>query len=488
MLHAKQKLLKTVIAAAIATSFLGGTAWSQRPRRPNETERTPRPVPAKKVKGPRALGVIEIAPNGKAARLVPITILVGDQWYDAGLYMASPVPMALDSETVYEGETAGEPAGLFTVTAAQQLGEDWFGVGKWKPKGSEPAPKKVVDGKSGGASSGDDERPVLRRPHASSSESSAPSTPPASAPSAPAATPTSAQPGATNPGTTTASAAPTSEPTTADSKTADAKPVAQTPATPPEENSNRPTLRRGKPGVEQAESIPFPTSPADFKPGAKPGATGKAGELPPEPHFRMIAAISDAGGPEPHSYVFHTNPGEREEYTRQMIALASQSLQKFVTAHSKGLHAPAVTAENSRLDIFDISSNNEPVLVLTVRIPPSEAVAAKSTVAKTTSSATKKKLPQPVAAPPANVSGVEYDATIVARVAVTGELRKLFESVTDSTRLDAYPKLDLIDVVDANGDSVGELLFRETYDRGHAYVLYRAGMDKLWPLFESSQR
>ncbi len=474
-----------MFAAAVLSLILGGPAWSQRPPRHNESEEGPRPAPRKKEKekGPRALGIIEIAPNGKAARLVPITILVGDQWYDAGLYMASPVPMALDSQTVYEGETAGEPAGLFTVTAAQQLGENWFGVGTWKPKGSEPAPKKVAEGKPG-ASSDDDERPVLKRPHTSSTESSTPST------TAPATTTTTAQPGAPTPGATTASNAPTAEPKT-ETKSADAKPPVQTPAAPPEENANRPTLRRGKPGVEQAESIPFPTSPADLRPtvGSKPGVPAKAGELPPQPQFRMIAAISDAGGPEPRSYVFHTNPGEREEYTRQMTALASQSLQKFVAARSKGLHAPAVTAENSRLDIFDISSNNEPVLVLTVRIPASEAAAAKSAVAKTAPSSTKsRKPPQPVAAPPANVSGVEYYETIVARVAVTGELRKLFESVTDSTRLDAYPKLDLIDVVDANGDSVGELLFRETYDRGRAYILYRAGMDQLWPLFESSQR
>lgn len=474
MLHGKHTLLKTALAAITLFSILGGTAWSQRPPRPNENEEGPRPVPRKKEKGPRALAVIEIAPNGKAARLVPITILVGDKWYDAGLYMATPVPMALDSQTVYEGETAGEPAGLFTVNAAQQIGDNWFGMGTWKPKGSE-APKKTAAAKPT-VSSDDDERPVLRRPGNSSSASSKPSTPPATT------NPTPAGQSSTSP----AANAPTTE-----QKAADAKPAAQPTAPTPEENAARPTLRRGAPGVEQAESIPFPTSAAASKPatGAKPGAMGKPGDSPPQPVFKMIAAISDAGGPEPRSYVFHTNPGEREEYTRQMIELASKSLQKFVASRSKGVQAPTVTAANSRLDIFDISSNNEPVLVLTVRIPASEATAAKTAAAKTGTSATKtRKPPQPATAPAANVSGVEYDATIVARVAVTGELRKLFESVTDSTRLDAYPKLDLIDAVDANGDMVGELLFRETYDRGRAYVLYHVGMDRLWPLFESSQR
>jgi hypothetical protein len=464
MLHGKQTLLKLVIVAFVSFSMLGGTAWSQRSLRQDEGEQTPRPVPRKKVKGPRALAVIEIAPNGKSARLVPITILVGDQWFDAGLYMASPVPMALESQTVYEGETAGESAGLFTVTAAQEIGENWFGVGTWKPKGSESAPKKVVVDKPSNATSEDEDRPVLRR-----SGSSKPSTPPTTSTTAPAAQ---------------ASATPPTASSTSESKSTETQPGAHSPAANPEENSNRPTLRRGAPGIEQAESIPFPTSTV----ASKPGVAGKPGDLPPQPAFRMIAAISDAGGPEPRSYVFHTNPGERQEYTRQMIDLASKALQKFVAFRFKGAQAPVVTAENSRLSIFDISSNNEPVLILTVRIPASEATAAKSTTAKTTMTTKNRKPPQPVAAQAANVSAIEYDATIVARVAVTGELRKLFDSVTDSTRLDAYPRLDLIDAVDANGDSVGELLFRETYDRGHAYVLYRVGMDQLWPLFEGSQR
>src|SRR5271166_2175484 len=57
-------------------------------------------------KGPRAIGLIELAPDGKA-RLIPIAILVEGQYYDAGAYKASPVPMALWSETVYEGIRTG---------------------------------------------------------------------------------------------------------------------------------------------------------------------------------------------------------------------------------------------------------------------------------------------------------------------------------------------------------------------------------------------
>src|ERR1700693_5424365 len=56
----------------------------------------------KAIKGARALGRVELAANGKA-RLVPITILYDGEYYDASAYKASPVPMALESGTIYEG-------------------------------------------------------------------------------------------------------------------------------------------------------------------------------------------------------------------------------------------------------------------------------------------------------------------------------------------------------------------------------------------------
>jgi hypothetical protein len=72
-------------------------------------------------------------------------------------------------------------------------------------------------------------------------------------------------------------------------------------------------------------------------------------------------------------------------------------------------------------------------------------------------------------------------------VDVNNDVRKLFEAVTDTSHLDAIPRLQLIDCVDANGDQAGELLFRQLYDRSRAFVLYRVGMDQLWELFEGAQ-
>ena len=72
------------------------------------------------------MGLVQLLPNGKA-RLVPITILYDGEFYDASAYKASPVPMALESGTVYEGMRTGVSQGLFTVTSALQGNNTWIG-------------------------------------------------------------------------------------------------------------------------------------------------------------------------------------------------------------------------------------------------------------------------------------------------------------------------------------------------------------------------
>ena len=68
----------------------------------------------KQDKGPRAVGLLELASDGKA-RLIPIAIMVDGKFYDASAYKASPVPFAIWGETVYEAERTGVSQGLFTV-------------------------------------------------------------------------------------------------------------------------------------------------------------------------------------------------------------------------------------------------------------------------------------------------------------------------------------------------------------------------------------
>src|SRR5580698_7881701 len=72
----------------------------------------------RKLTGPRALGLLEISPSGKVT-LLPIVIMIDGEFYDASAYKAAPVPLALYTDTVYEGMKTGVSQGLFTVTTAQ---------------------------------------------------------------------------------------------------------------------------------------------------------------------------------------------------------------------------------------------------------------------------------------------------------------------------------------------------------------------------------
>ena len=77
------------------------------------------------------MGLLQLAPSGKA-HLIPITILYDGEFYDASAYKAAPVPMALESGTVYEAVRAGVSQGLFTVSSALRGNNTWTGEGTWQ--------------------------------------------------------------------------------------------------------------------------------------------------------------------------------------------------------------------------------------------------------------------------------------------------------------------------------------------------------------------
>jgi hypothetical protein len=195
----------------------------------------------------------------------------------------------------------------------------------------------------------------------------------------------------------------------------------------------------------------------------------------------MYPAISDAGGPDPRSYIFEWIKGEEEDRRKQMLDLAQEQLRLYLNHQAKG-SITAVPArsktmstgrkqlsksrdpalENVQLRTFDLWANNQPVLVLSAEahLPPPSAT-------------------------PADPTDPSYTITLVARTDIYNNLHKLYVGVTDKYHLDVTPQLELIDAVDVDGDGRGELLFRETSDAGSGYVIYRATVDKLWKLFDT---
>jgi len=472
-------------------------------------EKPPEEKKPKKVKGPRAVGVLQLNSKGKGT-LIPIAILVDGKFRDASVYKADPVPMALDSGTIYEVEETGDSQGLFTVSGALHSGtagsvNPWLGQGSFLPNGSEEAKstRKAENVPRGLDNTDSDAPPRLTRGNAGKAGASNTSSGTGSNTAGTAATTAGAEssgkPGATGASSgspsqstkgssTTASggapagqdapksgaAAASEKPVDQSGKSADKASQDQASQGQTAENYYRPTLRRGRP----TQSAPEDEDEPALKTG-KTEAAGVPGGASATP-LRLVPAISDSGGPDPRAYKFFWKAGEDEERRNQMLALAGDEVRAYANAQAKNRipanppatktsaarhKAPAKPAqpifENIQFRAFDLWLNNQPVMILSAEAQmPSETGAAASDL-------------------------YTYSITLAARTDIYGNLRKLYAGVTDKFHLDVTPRLELIDAVDADGDGRGELLFRETTDGGSGYVIYRATGDTLWKMFDS---
>jgi hypothetical protein len=387
---------------------------------------------ARKERGPRALAVLEWV-NGKA-RLAPVSIYYNNRFYDAGVYKASPVPMALEPGTVYEVAQQGVSEGLFTISHAVQSKRAWFGEGRWQP--SKPSPETAqpkLKPVPKAAMPDEDAPPVLRRPGSSAAEKR-------------------------------------EEPKPAPGKeTAAQPPSAPAPPASPEveEDPNRPVLRRGKPAKAQGEEAP----PPPLKGAGAGKAAGSA----------ALVAISDAVAQDLRPFTFEMRPQELERYRRELTVMAGAEILRYANARPgpkpqtaasppksaavpprRGAAQTSVAPEpkltGTQVHVFDLTLYNEPMLVFTAAAP--------------------------AAGDPLSGKAFEFYITLAARLESDGGLRKLFAGVTDTAHLDARPRLELIDAVDADGDNRGELLFRQVWEVGRSYVIYRVTRDTLVELFE----
>ena len=75
---------------------------------------------------------------------------------------------------------------------------------------------------------------------------------------------------------------------------------------------------------------------------------------------------------------------------------------------------------------------------------------------------------------------------MIARVDFDGVPQKLAASVTDSSRLDVAPRLELIDAVDVDGDGPAELLFREYSFDEKSFIIYGVGRSTVTKVFEGA--
>jgi hypothetical protein len=210
---------------------------------------------------------------------------------------------------------------------------------------------------------------------------------------------------------------------------------------------NRPILKRGKPQEEQAVAI------KDNTPTKKP-------VVPPPGMSTYQVGVSDASPSEEHQYKWSwANPEEEQKMKTQAEKMALAA----VADYAKRVNGPKPgKLEDVKISAYDLSYSNSPDIILSARVLPE---ASKSPARRGEKTAD--------AAASVSSSGREYYVTIVGREDIYAQLQKSFGVATDNKHLDAFPRMELIDAVDADGDGNGDLLFRSTNDTGSSFVIYR---------------
>jgi hypothetical protein len=507
-------------------------------KRPNDVpeEKPAEPKKTKPVKGPRALGILQLSGNGKAS-LIPIAILIDGKFHDASVYKADPVPMALDGGTVYEVEKTGRSEGLFTVKGALHSKNPgspspWIGSGSYVLNGAEVAKTShKAEDRPVGMDDSTDAPPRLTREKESKAETASdaspgngsgasagkgsPEKPGSATPSGSSQQPTtgsgaggSSNPGSSNPGSSNpgsseqgssgqggqksgasasgqegkdpaATGQTSSSQGSQDSKSQGSPPSSQASSSEGQTgNYYRPTLRRGKPtetAPEEDESAPK-TDASKVDKAASPATAVTANQIA----VQLLPAISDAGGPDPQSYEFFWKEGEEDERRAQMLALATTEVRSYVQALERNaIPAKAPAAKTGGSAHKPPAKPAQPAFE-NVQFRAFDLWKNSQPVMILSAEAHLAPAPGSVATLP----GV-YNVAIAAKTDIYGNLRKLYTGVTDKFHLDVTSRLELIDAVDADGDGRGELLFHETTDVGSGYVIYRATADRLWKMFDS---
>jgi hypothetical protein len=356
----------------------------------------------------RATALLEVTTDTVGVvsiRVIPIAILDNGRFWDAGIYKATPRPMALENGIVYEAQKSGVPAGYVTIINGVNS-NGWTALGKWQPvvtaKKTEAPPTPPAD-----------ERPILRRGDSAGAASPAP-TP----------SPTPEQPGTTS--------APPSAP----------------------EDPDRPILR--KPAPEK----PGPETSPSAKPTPTPEGTVPSASAPAfTPGTKVFVGVSDNEPSDSRTFNYSWKPGEEQQIEARMRKLALAQLPR------ENAQLTPDSLRNVVMRSFDLDMSNETVIVLSAEIPGSYlAPGAKETPGKF----------------------VSRYVTVIARMDFEGVPRKLASSVTDSTRLDVAPRLELIDAVDVDGDGPAELLFREYSFDEKSFIIYGVGRSTVTKVFEGA--
>jgi hypothetical protein len=484
--HQNRRYVRLAQAMA-AMCLLAATAVAQYPTRTQARAKPQAPTV-------RAVGVLEwIGEEGKptASRLIPISIFINGNFQDAGLYLARPEPMALDSGTRYEIQKAGNPSGYFDLSSAGRLPVDrydtlWVGLGVWKPleavkpqrsprntqRNPTRAPEVAID---------DGQPHLLRRPGSESTDTTNSSTDKkTSTTSGPTGnTSSSGNSGGpvlnrrSNSGSDTNSTPTGTIDNSGDGNPPDAddpdRPHLHRP--PPQSTSSTANSGGGSadtPETNLAKLGDDPNRPTlhHGKPTDGPNAEPEV-QLQGEPILmQQRVAVSDAAPHEVHTFLYHwADENSLTALKVKLEALAQKAIAGYVLpqpAVQPATTKPAPKAASSRARLpVKTAAPKPPDNSLTEESLSSYELAYDSGVTMVYSAHT-----------PGDGAQRRY-VTLVAQTDIYDEPSVLLTSVTDEAHLDQTPQMKLVDAVDADGSNRAELLFELRAQKDRQFALYR---------------
>jgi hypothetical protein len=447
--HRRQAIARRGVLIALALALLG-CPWLARAQYTGQA----------KSSRLRAVGVLRIDARGRA-RLFPVVLYADGKYYDARLYQANPVPLAIASDILYEGQKNGLAEGSFTVQNIMHTTTQWWAEGLWRaapPPGDTKAVKPVAEPRdsdrpvlhrptssSSSAQAEDPDRPVLHRPSDSSSTSSSST---AKKPDEDADRPTLHRP--SSPAGETAEGGRSSSAGADSAERAEAR------------DPDRPTLRRGKPTREMQPDLPGNSV-------AGQGRAAAVSETPPAAASdHVLLAVADAGLITAHPFTYAWKAEERERDLAALQSLAVDAIRQAAQqrADLRGFEVSGLTELET--NALDPDYSNRPIEILTASVTAARAknwIPAGS-VLKT---------------PP------RIKLTLVARKNSEGKLRQIFCMISDPLMLDVRPSLEFLGAVDADGSGRAQLLFRQQVDvNSFSYALYRPTPYDLVKIFETA--
>ncbi|HEY2915434.1 MAG TPA: hypothetical protein VGK21_18860 [Candidatus Angelobacter sp.] len=225
------------------------------------------------------------------------------------------------------------------------------------------------------------------------------------------------------------------------------------------DDADRPVLRRRSPAQPEPASTPQPL-PAPSAQAPAQGSPAPRVKLPViTSGTKTFVAVSDNDPTDVRSFAFKWKPGEEQQMEVKMRKLALAQLPRENAQLNTG------SLQNVVMRSFDLDLSNDAVIVFSAEIPGSYlAPGGKSAPGKF----------------------VSRYVTVIARVDFEGVPQKLASSVTDSSRLDVAPRLELIDAVDVDGDGLAELLFREYGFDDKSFIIYGVGRSTVTKVFEGA--